>query len=119
MQHFVPCTDNVDGKKLGEMYIKEVFRLHRLPETIVSDRGLQFASEFWKHFCERLGIEQRLSTAFHPQNDCQIARVNTVMKQYLRNFVNYQQVDWVQWLQWAESAAHNHTSETTNCSVFF
>jgi hypothetical protein len=39
MQHGVPCTDNVDGKKLGEMYIKEVFRLHGPPETIVSDWG--------------------------------------------------------------------------------
>jgi hypothetical protein len=37
MQHLVPCTDQVDAKKLGEMYIKEVFRLDRLPETIVSD----------------------------------------------------------------------------------
>ena len=39
------------------MYVKEVFRLHGLPETIVSDRGPQFASEFWKHVCKRLGIE--------------------------------------------------------------
>jgi hypothetical protein len=44
--HLVPCTDTVHGKKLGEMYVKEVFQLHGLPETIVSDRGPQFTSEF-------------------------------------------------------------------------
>jgi hypothetical protein len=56
MQHLVPCTDTMDSKKLGEMYVKEVFRLHRLPETILSDRGLQFALQLWKHICKRLGI---------------------------------------------------------------
>jgi hypothetical protein len=39
MRHMIPCTDKVDEKKLGEMYIKDVFRLHGLPETIISDCG--------------------------------------------------------------------------------
>jgi hypothetical protein len=46
MRHLVRCTETVDGKRLGEMYIKEVFLLHGLPETIVLDRGPQIASEF-------------------------------------------------------------------------
>jgi transposase InsO family protein len=96
MRHLIPCTDKVDGKKQGEMYVKAVFRLLGLSKTIVSDRWPQFASEFWKHVCERLGIERRLSTAFHPQTDGQTETVNAVMEQYFRNFVNYQQNDWVQ-----------------------
>jgi transposase InsO family protein len=119
MRHLVPCTDKVHGKKLGETYMKEVFKLHEQPETIVLDQGPQFASEFWKHVCERLGIERKLSTTFHLQTDGQTERVNAVMEQYLRNFVNYQQNNWVQWLPLAELAANNHTSETTNCSAFF
>jgi transposase InsO family protein len=71
IRHLVPGTDKVDGKKLEEIYIKEMFRLHELPETIFSDRGPPFTSEFWKHVCERLGIEQKLSTAFYPQTDGQ------------------------------------------------
>jgi hypothetical protein len=116
-RHLVPCTDQVDGKKLGEMYVKEVFRLHGLPETIVSDREPQFASEFWKHVSERLGIKQRLSTVFHPQTDGQTERINMLMEPYLRNFVNYQQNNWVRWLPLAQFAANNHTLETTNCSA--
>jgi hypothetical protein len=58
MRHFGPCTDTLDGRRLGEMYVKEVFQLHGLPETIVSYQGPQFASEFWKHICERLGIDK-------------------------------------------------------------
>ena len=93
MRHLVPCTDKVDGKKLGEMFVKEVFRLHTIPNTIVLDRAPQFPSDFWKHICERLGVERRLSTAFHPQTDGQTERTNSVMEQYLRIFVNYQQDD--------------------------
>jgi hypothetical protein len=119
MRHLIPCTDKVDGKKLEEMYVKEVFRLHGLTEKIVSDRGRQFTFEFWKHVCERLGIKQSLSTAFHPQTDGQTERINAVMEQFLRNFVSYQQNDWVRWLPLAEFAANNHTLKTTNCSSFF
>ena len=57
MRHLVVCMDKVDGGKLGEMFIKEVFRLNGIPDTIVSDRGPQFVSEFWKHICERLGMK--------------------------------------------------------------
>jgi hypothetical protein len=115
----VPCNDKVDGKKLGEMYVKEVFRLHGLPKTIVSEWGPQFPSEFWKHIWERLGIIWRLSTAFHPPTEGPTGRVNAVIEQYLRNFVNYQQNDWAQWLPLAEITANNHTLEPTNCAVLF
>jgi hypothetical protein len=38
------CNDS-DGKKLGSMIICEGFRLHSLPDTIVSNRGPQYATE--------------------------------------------------------------------------
>jgi hypothetical protein len=69
--------------------------------------------------CERLGIERRSSTAFHPQTDGQTERVNAVIEQYLWNFVNYQQNDWVHWLPMVEFTAHNHTSKTTGHSPFY
>jgi transposase InsO family protein len=119
MKHLVPCRDNTDGKKLGEMFIMEVFKLHGLPDSMVSDRGPQFASEFWRHVCKRLGIVRKLSTAFHPQTDGQTERINAVMEQYLRVFVNYQQDNWTSWLPIAEFATNNHTSETTGCSPSF
>ena len=115
IRHLAPCTDKVDGSKLGEMFVKEVFRLCGIPNTIVSGRGPQFVSEFWKHICERLGIERRLSTAFHPQTDSQMERTNSVMEQYPQTFINYQQDDWVKWLPLTEFAANNHASETTKC----
>jgi hypothetical protein len=70
----------VDGKTLGEMYVKEVFRLYGLLKSILSDRGPQLAFKFWKHICKRLGIKLRLSTTFHSQANSQTEIVNAVME---------------------------------------
>jgi transposase InsO family protein len=104
---------------LAEIFLKEVVRLHGLPKTIISDRGPQFAAVFWKRICERLGIDRRLSTAFHPQTDGQMERMNSSMEQYLRIYTSHQQDDWVKWLPLAEYAANNIMSEGTKCSAFF
>ncbi|GAW03787.1 retrotransposon nucleocapsid protein [Lentinula edodes] len=47
-----------------------------MPSDIVSDRGSLFVSQFWRELCRALGIESRLSTAYHPQTDGQTERVN-------------------------------------------
>jgi len=38
-----------------------------------------------------LGIESKLSMAFHPQTDKQTERVNQELEQYLRMFINHRQ----------------------------
>ena len=118
-RHLVPCASTVDAKDLADLFIQWVFRLHGLPETITTDRGPQFASHFWGRLCERLQIDRRMSTAFHPQTNGQTERFNAVMEQYLRSYVNYLQDDWSSWLPLAEFAANNHSSEATNLSPFF
>ena len=92
-RHFVPCKDDVDAAELAELFLRHIFKLHGLPTTIISDRGPQFAAEFWKRLCDRLGIDRKLSTAFHPQTDGQTERINAVMEQYLRAHVSYLQED--------------------------
>jgi len=118
-RHIVRCNTTVDARDLADLFLQHVFRLHGLSRTITSDRGPQFSSAFWHLLCARLGIELRLSTAFHPQTDGQTERMNAVMEQYLRSYVNYLQDDWADWLPIAEFASNNHTSETTAVSPFF
>ena len=65
-RHLVPCSTTVDARYLADLFLQHVFRLHGLPQTITSDRGPQFAPAFWHRLFARLGIEPRLSTAFHP-----------------------------------------------------
>ena len=53
-----------------------MWKLHGLPESIISDRGVQFAAGLMKELNGMLGIETKLSTAFHPQTDGQTERAN-------------------------------------------
>ena len=109
----------IDAQGLATLFIDNIFRLHGLPESIVSDRGLQFTADFWRYLCAPLGIRTRLSTAFHPQTDGQTERINASIEEYLRAHVNYLQDDWVQYLSLAEFAANNQESATTGASPFF
>jgi hypothetical protein len=118
-RHLVPCVSTVDAKDLADLFLQHVFRLHGLPDSIVSDRGPQFAAGFWGRLCDRLGVDRRMSTAFHPETDGQTERANAVMEQYLRAHVNHLQDDWARWLPLAEFAANNQASEATGVSPFF
>jgi len=69
MTHFVATTERILVERLARLFQDNVWKLHRLPESIVSDRGPQFAVELIKKLNRKLGIETRLSTAFHPQID--------------------------------------------------
>jgi len=57
----------------------------------VSDRGPQFAAELTKELNRMLGIETKLSAAFHPQMDGQIEQMNQELEQYLQFFVDHRQ----------------------------
>ncbi|RYO95100.1 hypothetical protein DL764_007750 [Monosporascus ibericus] len=118
MRHFAPVTD-MSAETLANAFISDVYRLHGTPATIISDRGTQFVSTFWKELSRRLGVTLRTSTAYHPQTDGQTEVVNAAMEQYLRGYCSFYQDDWVDWLPLAEFANNNHVSETIGVSPFF
>jgi len=60
--------------KLVELYIREVVRLHVVPDSIVSDRDPRFTSRFWQSLQATLGTQLRMSFAYHPQTDGQFER---------------------------------------------
>ena len=95
-----------------------MWRLHGLPESVVLDRGLQFAVELTKELNRMLGIQMKLSTTFHPQTDGQTEHMNQELEQYLQFFVDYRQKDWLQWLASAEFAVNNKIHSITKVSPF-
>lgn len=119
MAHFSPTTDEVDAEGTVDLFIQRVFSAHGLPDDIVSDRGVTFTSQFTRSMFKALNIEQKLSTAYHPRTDGQTERLNSVLEQYLRCYVNYQQSDWSRFLPLAEFAYNNATHGTTKTTPFF
>jgi len=119
MSHFVPCSKDLDARQFANLFMKEIVRLHRLPHDIITDRGTLFTSDLWKETTGKLGIEQRLSTAFDPQTDGQTERSNAILEQSLRAYINYQQDDWCGYLPLAEFAYSNGYQETIKNTPFF
>jgi len=71
MTHFAPTTTTVDGVGTARIFVDYVFRIHGLPERMVTDRGSQFRGQFMRELTGLLGVEQNFSTAYHPQSDGQ------------------------------------------------
>ncbi|KAI1000349.1 hypothetical protein K3495_g7846 [Podosphaera aphanis] len=60
----------------AKRFLQCFYRFHGFPSAITSDRGSNWVGDFWRRLCERAGIQQRLSTAFHPQTDGATERAN-------------------------------------------
>ena len=123
MGNYIPCMakeadSGTSAPAMARLSLDQVFRLHGLPDIIVSDRGPQFISAFWEHLTSSLGIKRKLSTAYHPQTDGQTERANQDLENYLRRYVSWKQDDWARWLSVAEFAANSAPSATTGISPF-
>ena len=80
MAHYIPTTSDVNSKQLAKLFFDNIFRLHGIPDSIVSDRGTQFTSDFTRALAALVGIHQKLSTSFHPQTDGQTERINAIVE---------------------------------------
>ena len=113
MTHFVATTEG-----LARLFQNNVWKLHGLPESVVSDRGPQFAAELTKELNRMLGIKTKLSTVFHSQTDGQTERINQELEQYLQFFIEHRQKDWPEWMAAAEFAINNKVHMATKVSPF-
>uniref|UniRef100_A0A8C5MZM0 Gypsy retrotransposon integrase-like protein 1 n=1 Tax=Leptobrachium leishanense TaxID=445787 RepID=A0A8C5MZM0_9ANUR len=112
MAHFIPLKKLPSSSELVQIFTKEIFRLHGVPNVLVSDRGSQFISKFWRGFCHQLGVKLSFSSAYHPQTNGLAERTNQTLETYLRCFISDAQDDWVTLLPWAEFAYNNATSQS-------
>ncbi|CAN4081424.1 unnamed protein product [Withania somnifera] len=67
--HFIPPHSSYSAKHPARIYIREVVRLHGVLISIISDRGTQFTSKFWRAVQHDFGTEVHLSTTFHPRTN--------------------------------------------------
>jgi len=91
MAHFIATTEKMSVEGLAMLFWDHVWKLHGLLESIISDRGAQFAAGMMKELNNLLGIQTKLSTAYHPQIDRQTERINQELEQYLRVFIDHRQ----------------------------
>jgi hypothetical protein len=85
--HFFPIATDFSAAQVVELFFREMFKLHGLPKTIISDRDNRFMSTFWQELFRLVGTALTPSTSYHPQTDGQTEIVNKWVEGYLRNYV--------------------------------
>jgi len=118
MVHFIPTTEKTSAEGLARLFRDNVWKLHGLPESIISDRGPQFVAGLMRELNQMLGIESKMSIVFHPQTDGQMERVNQELEQYLRMFIDHRQEQWPDWLGTAEFTYNNKVYSSTKTLPF-
>jgi hypothetical protein len=87
--------------------MKEVSRLHGVPNTIVSNRDPKFTSNFWKGLFKGFGTNLNLNTSYHPESDGKIERTDMIIEDILRMYVMYQPSKWEDYIHLVEFVYDN------------
>ena len=114
----MPTTTTVTTKGVVWLILKEVMRLHGIPESIVSNRDIKFTSIFWKELHRLMGSKLLMSTAFHPQTDGATERANRSIAQILHTVVSNDQRDWSDKCLMVEFAINSSINATTGYAPF-
>ena len=113
-----PINHPFRAAQVAQLFLDSVYTLHGLPKTIVSDRDKIFMSLFWKSLFEKLQVQLKFSSAYHPQTDGQTEIVNKCLEGYLRCMTGEKPKDWVKWLPLAEYWYNTNFHSSTNTTPF-
>ena len=117
--HFIPTTTTTIALGAAWLFLQNVWKLHGLPHSVVSNHGPQFVAEFTWELYQLLGITLSTTTTYYPWGDGQTEWVNQELEQYLQIFVNEHQDDWHELLPLAEFQYNNHVHSRTQQTPFF
>jgi hypothetical protein len=114
MVHFIACKKIADAVNVAQLYFREVYRLHGLPLSIVSDRDTRFLSHFWRCLWRLSSTKLDFNSAYHPQ----IEVVNRSLGALLRSLVGEHIKSWDTKLFQAEFAYNYSTNRSMGLSPF-
>jgi hypothetical protein len=86
--------NDISTEAVAKRLFERHYPIHGIPTAVTSDRGPQFVCDLWRHFCKLLNVEQRLSSAYHPQTDGATERMNQEIEKMIRIWATYTQENW-------------------------
>ena len=121
MVHLIPCRKTTTTGEAARLYWQQVVRLHGVPRAIHTDRGAQFIGRWWREIWTLLGTKLKFGTAYHPQSQGQVERMNAVVSQTLRCLMT-DVTDLTRWkdsLPTIEMVVNSLPNRSTGYSPFF
>ncbi|KAE8237440.1 hypothetical protein A4X06_0g9228 [Tilletia controversa] len=115
---FLPNHTTDTAEKVASLFLERVFPVTGLPKSIISDRDVKFTSKFWSTLMASLDVKLRMSTAYHPQTDGLVERLNGQLETMLRHYVAIDQHDWDSKLPALSMAYNNQKQESTTQSPY-
>ena len=100
----VPTFKTATASTAADNFVRSVFRDVGLPDVLVSDRDPRFTSDFWTSLHAALGTSLIFGSPYHHNTNSRTERVNAVIADVLRSFVEGRQDDWPAMIPLVESA---------------
>ena len=114
----IPCSKTIDAAGMGKLFFLNVFKWFGLHNTIISNRGPQFASALARELARLFKYNIQLSTAYHPQTDGQTEQTNQEVETYLCIFCINNLHNWPDLLSTAEFQHNSTPHHSTKVSLF-
>ena len=118
MAHLTACKKSNTSEQVAKLMVRDIFRLHGIPKSVVSDRDPRFTSDMWQAFWKQLGTKLSMSTADHPQTDGQTEVVNRSINWMFRTVLESPGPSWDELLPLLEFSHNSMVTRTTGLSPF-
>lgn len=119
---FVFATPDQKTERIARLLTEEVVPWFGVPESLLSDRGTNFLSHLMQDLCKMLGITKLNTTAYHPQCDGAVERLNRTLKTVLRKHAARFGCQWdnhIPGILWAyRNTPHSSTGETPSFLLY-
>jgi transposase InsO family protein len=116
--HFIAISHPYTATTVVRLFLDNIFKLHSMPLSIISDRDRIFTSAFWRELFHLTGTKLHLSSSYHPQTDGQTERVNQSLETFLCCFAQACPQRWAQWLSLVEYWYNTNWHSALNKSPF-
>ena len=121
MVHLAPCRKNITATGTAQLLWNTVIRYHGLPRVIYSDKGPQFTARAWQELWKLTGTILGYSSAYHPQTQGVVERMNSVVSQTLRCLLHEknEKKEWEILLPTVEMVINSMPNSSTGFSPYY
>ena len=119
--NMAPCSKGITVTDTARLLWNTMVKLHGVPRVIYSDRGSQFTAESWRELWRFAGTKLPYCTAYHPQTQGVVKRMNSMLEQCMRCIIHESGNvnDWEEILSTIELVTNSLPNKSTGFSTFY